>query len=137
MIAVLYLVADFQGGVIFATTLRAAVDAARLPTLLAVSTEGGFASLWLETDLPLSPGPKTLLYGVVSAADGAADELAAVKLELEAVVNDHARILRQSADKTTADVDAVRDVRQAEILAAITADEATAIAVAYIGRPLA
>lgn len=136
MIAVDFPLSAFKGAQIFRPTLEAKIAAARLPALLATSTEGNAAKLYLDTDLPLTIPQSLTLDGIVARLDSPADELVAVKLDLDGIVDDHARTLRQAAGKTTSDVDTTRDQTKAAIDAAPTADDATAIASAYTGRTI-
>lgn len=136
MIAVDFPLSAFKGGQIFRPTLEVEIAAARLPALLATSTEGNAAVLYLDTDLPLTIPQSRTLDGIVARLDSPADELVAVKLDLDGIVDDHARTLRQAAGKTTSDVDTTRDQTKAAIDAAPTADDATAIASAYTGRAI-
>lgn len=136
MIAVDFPLSAFKGAQIFRPTLEAKIAAARLPALLATSTEGNAAKLYLDTDLPLTIPQSLTLDGIVARLDSPADELVAVKLDLDGIVDDHARTLRQSAGKNTTEVDTTRDQTKAAIDAAPTADDATAIASAYTGRTI-
>ena len=135
MIAVYLPLSAFKGRHIYRPTLEAQIAAARaLPALLATTTNGDEAALYLDTDLPLTSEQRRTLDRIVAGVDGPAEELLAVKLNLDATVQNHARTLRQAAGKSTTDVDATRDKTKAAIDAATTADEATAIAEAYTGR---
>lgn len=137
MITVHYQLVDFKGAQVDGNSLALEVAATgRLPVLAATNVSGDDVALVFDTDVALTPSQLVTLDAVVVRADAAAAYLKQQQDGMRAVVDEHAKTLRQSAEKTDAQVDATRDAVGVAVDATTTPDGAVAVAEAYIGRSL-
>ncbi len=137
MITVEYQLVDFKGAQVDGNSLRFEVAATgRLPVLATTNVDGDDVFLVFDTDTRLTPAQLVTLDAVVVRADAAASYLKQQQDAMKGLVDEHAKTLRQSAEKTDAQVNATRDATGVAVDATTTPEAAVLVAEQYIGRTL-
>lgn len=135
---------DFSSSEVNGAALVVEVAAAGgLPVLAAVTTTSQVpadasddATMIFDTSTPLTPTQLTALDVVIAAHDAPAALLAQTKADLPPLIDEHASMLNQSADKTVQQVDATRDTVKVDVAAATTPEDAESLTSDYLKAPL-
>lgn len=137
MITVPYKLTDFKGAQVDGNSLALEIASTqRLPVLASTNVDGDDVSLVFDTDTRLTKSQLVTLDAVVVRADAVTAYLKQQQVSMRALVDEHARTLRQSAEKTDRQVNERRDAVGVAVDATTTPEDATLVAEQYIGRSL-